>query len=307
VNLRCFPTLLAFLLCGCIRAGYGDAPRDGSRADAPGGDLAAPDRSLPDHPSMDQPGLDLPGPDIDLLGCDAPLDPSVVARWSFDTLNGTQVPEETGNHPGTVTGGTAQLVAGAPGCGQGLSIPAGLDGQPYVVVPYAPEWQLPQGSVDFWVRFDTLDKTQGIIGRDSLGEQTSGHLTLFRACDGALVVRLQRGVSEGIRCSQPVPDGVWLHVGVNFGGAAGLQLFVDGTPATRTGTVIYSKHGVTTCAHEMTCGTNVSGGIDGNSNPWVIGAISFASTEGTTDQISHHLGGTIDALRISATPRSFAP
>lgn len=303
---RSCSTVLALLLCGCLRAGYGDAPEDGARAEGPRRDLAPPDRSLPDHPSVDQPGLDLPGADIDLLGCDAPLDPSVVARWSFDALSGNQVPEETGQHPGTLSGGTAQLVAGAPGCGKGLSIPAGLEGQPYVVVPYAPAWQLAQGSVDFWVRFDTLDKTQGIIGRDAFGELAAGHLSIFRACDGALVVRLQRGASEGIRCSQPVPDGVWLHVGVNFG-AAGLQLFVDGTLAIRTGTVVYSKHGVSTCAHEMTCGTNVSGGIDGNSNPWVIGAISFASTEGTTDQISHHLGGTIDALRVSAAPRSFAP
>lgn len=53
-------------------------------------------------------------------------------------------------------------------------------------------------------------------------------------------------------------------------------------------------------------GEVVANGIDGNANPWVIGASNTSSDEGSPDPDGLDLeGGALDELRISAVRRTF--
>jgi hypothetical protein len=232
--------------------------------------------------------------------CGAGVDQHTLVLLDLDRPTGTTVPDSTGNHPAELRGQQAQAVEGPPGCGQALAFPAGDTATTYVELPDSPDWDLTEGAVDFWVRFDTSSadqETQGVLSRDAVNVELEGHLSMLRACDGSLVVRLQRAGSTHYQCSAPIADGVWTHVGLNFGAANGLQLFVDGTVATRTDPVP---------CRTGTCGASGPYGIDGNDNPWVIGALAWGSAEGSATPVGPGLGGAIDHFRVSSVPRDFA-
>jgi hypothetical protein len=146
--------------------------------------------------------------------------------------------------------------------------------------------------------------SRGIISRDANGAAKEGHIAVVRACGGGITVRLQRGGANYVRCSKPVKENVWYHVGINFGPKTGLELFVNGQQANEKGGVKWIAPSQP-CTYGLTCGSSTTGGIDGNDNPWVIGDSSQASQEGQATPLIAPLGGIIDHVRISSTTRSF--
>jgi len=58
---------------------------------------------------------------------------------------------------------------------------------------------------------------------------------------------------------------------------------------------------------DTACSQELSGGIDGNDNPWTVGIGSWSSMEGGLDSLNAPLvGGAVDELRISAVRRDFS-
>ena len=96
-----------------------------------------------------------------------------------------------------------------------------------------------------------------------------------------------------------------MHVGVNFGGAQGLQLFVDGLLASETTDATFGSYDYP-CDGDYPCNTSTTKGIMGNSNPWVIGANSMSSQDGQAGPVYLHLGGAVDYVRISSVRRDFS-
>jgi len=299
---------LTILLSGCIRTSGGEAvpeagvdsrPTDGPRVDLVLSEAAPPDAPPPDAPLPDAMPPDLSAPDgpVPDAGppCVASADPDTLLLYTFSGT-GTQVTDATGKHHGTLVGSAARGL-GAPGCGTAAVFPNSASD--YIEVPDSPDWDLPQGSVDLWVRVDTPTPVavRGIVSRDADQIAKPGHFSIYQLPDGGIAVRLQRTTNLGaVRCSPPLTLGAWHHVGVNFG-AGGLQLFVDGAPGLRTDSV---KAGLI-----LQCGTSTEQGIEGNDNPWVLGTSSHQSAEGSATPTSYPFDGAIDSFRVSKIRRAF--
>ncbi len=227
------------------------------------------------------------------------FDPRLVALYTFDNINGLQVPDTFGVHDGTFQEGEPTLVSDVSGCGSGLGF-FGLDGSglppPHVVVPDHPQWQLTEGAVDFWVQLHgSLPATsfQGMVSRDAVGVDSSGHFTVARMCGNHIRVRLQGtdNAEVGGACTEAeLTVGNWHHIAVNFGGSGPLELFVDGE----------LHDGIPeNCPSNDVCQRPTTRGIDGNNNAWVFGASNAISTDTTTDNISDPFNGFLDYIRIS--------
>ena len=231
--------------------------------------------------------------------CVAQTDGDTVMLFTFSG-SGTKVTDATGNHHGTIVGTAAKRVTGKAGCGKAMDF-ATSSPISYVEVPDSSAFDLKQGSLDLWVKFDNDTGAEGIIGRDASGTTQPGHLTIARLCNGALLARLQNSTDpEGRRCSKPLPKGKWYHVAVNFGGSGGFDLYVDGVPTNETADIIC---GTTT----EKCGVDITTGINGNDNPWVIGAHTWTSAEGSPDPLKSPFNGLVDSVRLSKVRRKFTP
>jgi hypothetical protein len=138
---------------------------------------------------------------------------------------------------------------------------------------------------------------QGLLSRDAEGRTDAGHFGLFYIETGGLVARLQVNQNHFICAEGPLPTGEWIHVGINLG--TEVELWIDGQQSTYTGTIPWK-------ATDVTCETGVSGSIQGNNNPWVIGAHSEESSEGSATPVDGHFPGTLDEIRISNVRRDFS-
>jgi Concanavalin A-like lectin/glucanases superfamily len=234
-------------------------------------------------------------------GCKPPCvdkgDADTVALYTFEG-SGTTVTDSTGKHHGKLVGSGAARVSGKSYCGDAMGFP-GSTPEAYVEIPDSTDFDLSKGAVDFWVRFDaTASGSEGVFSRDASGTTNAGHITMFRLCNGSLLLRLQSTTNSYHQCSDPITAKSWHHVGVNFGGTGGLTFYVDGTLAGRTASI--------TCGTTVnTCGAAATVGINGNDNPWVLGAAAWNSTEGAATPVNTPLKGQIDSFRLSKANRSF--
>lgn len=268
----------------------GDGSADSASPDQRAPDLVTPDQALPDTTTPDL-GGDAPPP------CAIQADKDTVALYSFESVGaGSTIDNIAGNgKDATLQSGQMTLINGPQGCGKA----AQFTGQSYLEIGHEKAFELKEGAVELWVRFDA-GGVAGLVSKDASGQNQSGHLTIYRECNGAIVLR-QQTTSQSVRhCSKPVPDGAWIHVAVNFGGAGGMELYVDGVRAQESGKL--------TCGGEITCGTaTLSTGIAPNKNPWVVAASATGSDDGKATPVSSELVGAIDSLRISKKRRSFGP
>jgi len=179
----------------------------------------------------------------------------------------------------------------------------------FMKIDASPDWHQASGSVDFQVLVpgDAASGVRGLLSRDYVGETEDGHLSIFKLCDNRITVRLQNQAGQVYLCSSaPITPDRWTHVGVNFGGTGGLQLFVDGSAKLYIG--------------EITCeGTNLNPrcvtpaealeaqwGLDGNNRPWVLGATCNFCDDDLPGSLSHPFIGSFDDLRFSRVRRDFS-
>lgn len=305
---------LAALVVALTTACPGDVPVGGGHSRFDGGlDLLADSTPLDQAPAdldLGQEGTpDLPrdlvpprdlAPDVlpaDLLlppSCSTSVDMSTLVLLTFESSTGGVYPNMAGQkHEATLQGGAVTPIPGGIGCGTALQMVAA--NKAYLEISHDKDFDLSEGSLDLWVRFD-MPGTAGLISKDAAGTNQDGHLTLYRLCDGGIAVRQQQAGQSYYRCTDPVPDSKWMHIGVNFG-SGGLELFVDGQAGLRASGVA--------CDSSVTCGGTLAKSIAPNKNPWVIGASSVGSDDGDAEPVSSHLQGVIDSVRISKKPRVF--
>lgn len=247
----------------------------------------------PDAPPNDGSALDAPpGSDATV---DAPPGSQVVAHFLFDE----DLTDSTGEHDGAAVGGVLAFPNGRMGdTDRAVAIPATLTS--HVVVPDSPAFDLPKAQIEVWFRYDATasDGDLGIFSRDANGTTMNGHISLRLSHDRKIVLRIQKLSSptiEAYRCTAAaVTQNDWHHVVITFGGSLSMQ--VDG--ATTTGAAWADAQGT---SHECTPAWTT--GIDGNDNPWVIGALSVTSVESTGMPVVAVAGGVqIDELLIRALP-----
>ncbi len=266
--------------------------RMGDAGDAAPADSGSPrDSTVPPPPPRDS-GADADGgfdAGVD-SGPDDPRCPAsadgVVALYTFAGVDGVaSVPDVVGGHDGQVQNGTASVWSGPRGCGEAFRMPSATTR--YVAVPDSEAWDLPEGSADFWfIRLSGAPTRAGLLARDAFGTSEPGHMRVVIEGDGRLLFRIQNAGTTELYASPPAP-GAWHHVGVNWG-AAGLELWFDGV---------------------MADSNPEARSIDGNDNPWVIGADLWNGVDGSfpperVNSISTNTG--IDHVRISSVRRDFS-
>lgn len=242
--------------------------------------------------------------------CDPAPSADTVALYTFEETPASAqlvnaVPS-TEDLSGQLLGDRWSRAPGPDGCGQALAFsPDSISSGDYGVLPVHPAWRLPQGSVAFWLRVDgfpTDEHMAGLLSRDAEHQLEAGHLTFSLHPGGSLILRHQERQSGVIyACTAPLDLSRWYHVGLNFG-PGGLELFVDGHRAEVPGDLDLELH-VIPCADSLTHWTL---GIDGNDNPWVIGASAVSSEDGRATPVRGHFHGALDHLQISASRRDFS-
>jgi hypothetical protein len=236
-------------------------------------------------------------PSIEMSPCAlASGESAALARYDFeDAAGSTTLRDAHSLMDAQLQAGSFAPVPGPPGCGSALGF--GSEGL-FAQIPNQPAWDLELGSVDFWVRVPEVSGTYGVVSRDHLGTDLSGHLSFWITPDNTVTARLQGAAVHATHCSAaPLAAGQWVHVGLNFG-APGSELFVDGQLATRTG-----DPRVETIVPE--CGGSTPDGVAGNEQPWVLGFDASRSGDMLDGLLSHFSGGALDALQISAVRRNF--
>ncbi len=238
--------------------------------------------------------------------CGTPRDEDTLALYTFDQLQGQGLGNDLfGDNHGVVTGGSLATIDGPLGCGSALETVE--DAPPFVEIADSPDWHLTSGSLDFWVyyRQDLPPSTpsRGFVSRDAQASLEAGHLTLYRMCGNYFGVRLQgqQGSGQnGSRCTETaIPGDTWVHVGINFGDGQLMELYIDGQP--------HNGPDVVGCPmpNGLVCEVDSMIGIDGNSNPLLLGAQCTGCTDGLADNVGGGLDGAIDHLRISSKRRNF--
>ena len=160
-----------------------------------------------------------------------------------------------------------------------------------LVLPHDDRWNLVTGSVDFFIRIQACaegrnEASRGVLSRDAFSSDNPGHFRVMLIETCGLIIRLQSDVASAGVSSLPLALDTWTHIGVNFG-LGGFELWVDGVLADA------EPEWVT--------------GIAGNENPWLIGADTNLTDEGSVDGWSQPLlAGQVALLRISRIRRDFS-
>ncbi|MDH3603328.1 MAG: hypothetical protein OEU26_27255, partial [Candidatus Tectomicrobia bacterium] len=191
---------------------------------------------------------------------------------------GTTATDDSGNgHDGTYTSGAA---SGAGGAIAGDSDAAGgFDGvDDYVEIPASTDYQLSDGTVSMWFNTASIGNVQTLLSRDSTGFDAGGHLTIRLDAAGQIDVRHQDTTSSYTIDSgaTTVAAGEWHMMSYSWG-ADGMRLYLDGE-------LVGSDPTVTT--------------LEGNNEPWTIGANSWLSDDGDANNLLEHFEGQIDEVAV---------
>jgi len=215
-----------------------------------------------------------------------------------DVLTGV-LTDATGTHDGTFEGEVPEDVEGPGGCGRAMVSRAASHG----VIPPHEEFRLTRGAIDLWVKVaDRSRRCESFLSRDASQQDLPGHFTMYAADNGHLGVRLQSSPRDAgalvIFSDAPATPETWVHVGVNFG-PEGIALFIDGVRQSGDG-----PNGECTSTDDI-CTADCTTSIEGNDNPWSVGAGSTGTIEGTAMGVNAHFFGALDEVRISSTHRDF--
>lgn len=203
--------------------------------------------------------------------------PEPLVLLHFEDSGG--IAEDSGrhDHDGIYQGGAS---AGGTGWradqGEKGAVLDGVDD--YIEIPNDPDFSLQNGTVSLRFNADSIGRDQTLVSRDHQNLGDGGHLRVLVTSSGAIQVRLQDTSSSHFATSASgiVTPGAWQHVAVTFG-ANGLELYVDG--------VIQASNSFT-------------GGIDGNAQPWILGADQWTSAQGTTNDLNNFFDGQIDEFAL---------
>ncbi len=208
---------------------------------------------------------------------------SPLSYWRLGETSGPTAADESGLNNGSYSGvtlGQADALAGD------TDTAARFDGTgDYVEIAHDAAYLLGNGTVQLWFNADTPadGDLQHLFSKDSNGNDTGGHLSIYLDGSGKLSVRLQSASSSYYLSSTSAVSGnAWHHTAVSFG-TEGMQLYLDGVL-------------IDTDAYTGGLGTT-SGGA-GNFEPIAIGAGTQNSGNLVVTPVSQLFTGLIDEVAI---------
>ena len=208
-----------------------------------------------------------------------------LGYWQMDEVNAY------GNHTMAATVGDVDMTAISTATGEldkGIGNISGnttyFNTNDYAVIQDDPAWQLTDGTIQIWAKVNDKDGdgaindegVQTILSRDASGDG-EGHFYLD-ADGNDLTVRLQGTNGGTLTAGNVLSPGVFHQINVSFG-ANGLEIWVDGSMVAND--------------------PAITGGIDGNNEPWTLGGSAYQSTAGgTLDSMTDFFDGRIAEFAI---------
>ncbi|QDU68546.1 PKD domain-containing protein [Engelhardtia mirabilis] len=202
-----------------------------------------------------------------------------VSHWSLGDADDSAVVDDAGGPAGTYHGPVVGVEGPEPG-----TTAADFDGtDDYVEIPHDAGLELDDGAVHLTFNADDTSGTQGLLSKDSTDFDNGGHLTMYLE-GSTLKVRLQSASDSYFVEATGITAGEWHDVSFSFG-SEGMQLFVDG---------------VLRDSDAYTGGLGSNSGGTGNTEPVVIGANQWSSSDGAADNLQHFFSGKIADVAITA-------
>ncbi|MBL6948895.1 MAG: hypothetical protein ISR51_09500, partial [Rhodospirillales bacterium] len=199
-----------------------------------------------------------------------------IAYFRMNEVDDENVVDSAGNLTATYERG-AESKDDKHGIGEGAG---DFDGRnDHIDVEHDASLELPSGSITLWFNSDDVDDRQGLFSKDSSGYDEGGHLTGY-IDDGEVKIRLQSGEDSYWVDGGSLSDNTWHQVTFNFG-EGGMELYVDG---------------------QLVDTNDYTGGIENNTEPMVIGANAWSSSDGESDNLRDYFDGQIDEVAIMDHP-----
>jgi len=154
-----------------------------------------------------------------------------------------------------------------------------FDSNEYVEVSPSDQFNIAEGTVQIWFNPDDLNGDQTLISRDSSGFDGGGHFNLEIKGDGSVELRLQ-DTNSSLNLQSTggtVSADSWQHVAVSFG-SDGAKLFVNGI--------------------EVDSDSSWTTGIEGNNEPWTLGASQIRSGNGVSDPLEQFYDGQLAEFSV---------
>lgn len=241
--------------------------------------------------------------DVENVGdVDPDVTDDVIARYSFEG----NIIDSVGSHNGVTHDDTEpdclSFGPGHDGGGQALRFSPDCT-ESYVQIEDDDGWD-EVSSIDFWLSIEEYTDHRGVLSRDAQFSETAGHFTIWVTRDSCIVVRHEHDtLQRKVLCSSAsLVHGQWVYVGINLG-LGGIELWIDGVQQAGEGSVSLGPI-VYECEAD---GREWTHGIEGNGNPWVIGASLVSASEGTAEPREHYARDlAIDELRMGRERRDFA-
>lgn len=147
----------------------------------------------------------------------------------------------------------------------------------FELAPHVPEHQLDQGTLTIAFTPSRIDGLQAVLSKDAFGFGSGGHIGLF-IDNGTFRARMQNtSTSFNLEsAAAAIQVGQLTHVAVSFG-PEGFKLYINGA------FVVANPH---------------TGGLDGNTEPFVFGAGQSLSTIGQANNIGDFYQGSIDQVML---------
>ncbi|MFW5439425.1 MAG: LamG-like jellyroll fold domain-containing protein, partial [Methylophilaceae bacterium] len=205
-----------------------------------------------------------------------------LSYWRLGDAGITATDGGTAGVDGTLVGG---VLTGQPGPLNGDADTAvqfdGVDD--YISIPHATDYELDNGTVQFWFKADAIGGLQGLFSKDYRDFGDGGHAGIWIDNAGNIQARIQSADADYYTTSSTTVNvGQWHHVAFSFG-SNGMELYVDGTLSDVNG---YTGGLATT-----------SGGL-GNFEPIVLGTMSWISNPGALDNLTNFFQGAMDEVSI---------
>jgi lysophospholipase L1-like esterase len=234
-----------------------------------------------------EPGFELLPDPLALADQFEALFPRLAAEFDVPLFDPFLGGERTGS---SIVGG----VLGDPALNQGDGVHASAAGIDQIVARLLPQlevalgapgagtvvadpFQLDQGTMTLWVAADHTSGLQGLLSRDSQGYDGGGHMSLYLE-GGDVVLRLQDTDTTYYLRSGPnaLQAGDPTQIAFSFG-PDGARLYLNGQEVDRDG---------------------YGGGLSGNEEPLVIGALAWLSSDRAADNLEAFFDGVIDEVAV---------
>lgn len=146
-----------------------------------------------------------------------------------------------------------------------------------LIVPHEEKYALSSGTLEMIVTPSNVASRQGLVSKDASGFGSGGHMSVYMTNDD-LEIRVQSASSETeLRVTNAFKDNEATKVVISFG-ADGLYIYVNDELANSN--------------------TSWTGGLEGNAEPWVIGALQWGSSGESADKIESVFKGSIELKLI---------